>query len=340
MTINFEQLLPAQECINCLVLSCRSSNCYMLASLVRMYLWCIRVLLLFLCHSLHPRMSVHAQSSDELFRIQLYPGQDLVLAAGSNPCTRLREYCQALNRTSTPECVRSHQHRVQEEILVFSQLMGQLEVDERLFLSCSDRVLLYPESDHGDFYLEMLQLLQSGPPGDVEVLKSFEARANEVRLDEREAVQLHKNAVLLHPNSTFALSRFGLVLRNFGHLELANSLWENTVQRGLWPSVLQRPRMVLCPTDSAKTVARSQGLSLCSQARGRLCHHPRRAATQLGAQQTEPRHRRRGEQKRRLGQPVESHPHTQPWPRNAKHKLHAIFAILSQDSGHLEELRH
>lgn len=216
--------------------------------------WSVMVLL---CCGPHLRGTVQAlraSDADELFRIQLYPGHDLVLETGNNPCTRLAQYCEdlAINGTSTQECVRRHQHRVQEEILIFSDLMRQLEVDERLFLSCSDRIPVYPESDHGDFYLEMLQLLQSGPPGDVDVLRSFEARANEVRLDEREAVQLHKNAVLLHPNSTFALSRFGLVLRNFGHLELANSLWENAVQRGLWPSVLQRPEWYYVPQIAPK----------------------------------------------------------------------------------------
>ena len=192
-------------------------------------------------------------TSEELFRIQLYPGHDLVLRAQSNPCTELVQYCETLNRTSLLQrCLQDYQHKMQSEILVFSNLMKRLDIDERLFHSCSDIVPAYPETERGDYFAEMLQILRSGPPGDADTLARFEVRVNEVRMEESEALEIHKHAVLLHPNSTFALSRYGLVLQNFGHSSLAYSLWENTVQRGLWPSVLQRPERYHVPQADPK----------------------------------------------------------------------------------------
>lgn len=187
-------------------------------------------------------------SRDELFRIKLYPGSDLVLEANSNPCTELTQYCASLNITTIlPQCVQRYQQKVQGEILVFSGFMRHLDVDERLFMSCRERVPVDKEGDYGEFYTEMLQILRNASSGDVNALQLFDMRRNEMRLNQNEAIDLYRKALVLHPNSTYIISRFGLLLWSYGYKDLAESLWANAVGRGLWPNVLQRPEWYYVP---------------------------------------------------------------------------------------------
>lgn len=191
---------------------------------------------------------------NELFRIQLYPGSDLVLQAGSNPCTELTQYCSVFNITSTKKCVSDNQHKVLREILAFSALMALLDANAGLFMNCDEEGLIptYHDSHHGEFYLEMLQLLQDAPSGDAKALDMFDKRKNEMRMNEHDAVELYQKAIILHPNSTFIISQFGLTLRNFGYNHLTEKLWENTVQRGLWPNTMQRPELYYMPMENSK----------------------------------------------------------------------------------------
>ena len=191
----------------------------------------------------------------ELFRIRLYPGNDLVLQAGSNPCAQLTQYCSLFNTTSsTRRCVRDNQHKVLSEILAFSVLMKQLDANAGLFMNCDEEELIptYQDSQHGEFYWEMLRLLQSVPSSDAEALDAFDRRRNEMRMNEQDALDLYRNAIILHPNSTYIISQFGLTLRAFGYDHLTEKLWENTVRRGLWPSTMQRPELYYVPMENSK----------------------------------------------------------------------------------------
>lgn len=201
----------------------------------------------------------YSQSSalhgSELFRIQLYPGNDLVLQAGSNPCTRLTQYCSLFNTTSsTRRCVQDNQHKMLSEILAFSTLMKELDLNAGLFMNCDeeDLIPMYQGSQHGEFYWEMLRLLRSAPSSDAAVLDTFDRRRNEIRMDEHDAIDLYRSAVILHPNSTYIISQFGLTLRAFGYNHLTERLWENTVKRGLWPSTMQRPEFYYIPMENSK----------------------------------------------------------------------------------------
>lgn len=193
-------------------------------------------------------------NGNELFRIQLYPGSDLVLHSDSNPCTKLTQYCSLLNLSSTEKCVRRYQQKMQSEILAFSTLMEHLDVNAGLFMKCDEEGLFpaYNEGHHGEFYMEMLQLLQDAPSGDAETLELFDRRRNEIRLDKHETIELYRKAIILHPNSTYIISQFGLALRNYGYDHFTEQLWENTVQRGLWPSTMQRPELYYIPVENSK----------------------------------------------------------------------------------------
>lgn len=210
----------------------------------------VLLVLLSCCHSYYDNLS----SGRELFRIQLHPGNDLVLQVDSNPCTELTLYCSVWNLTSTKRCVQRYQHKVLTEILAFSAFMEQLDVNAGLFMRCNQEHLIpvYQGSSHGEFYSEMLQILQDAPSGDMEALELFDRRRNEMRMDKHEAVELYRNAIILHPNSTYIISQFGLTLKNHGYNHLTDMLWENTVQRGLWPSTMQRPELYYIPMENSK----------------------------------------------------------------------------------------
>ena len=198
----------------------------------------------------------HLQGSEfdaaELFRVKLYPGHDLVLRERSNPCAELLEYCKMLNITPAEQCIKTNLHRVQKDILPFSKLMENLDVDATLFMSCVDEFPFFDRSFHSEFYLEMLQLLQSSYSGDPKMLKFFDLKRNEVRMNASEEIDLYRRAVVLHPNSTYVLSQLGLTLQNHGYVDLARSVWENAVRRGLWPHVLHRPEWYYVPTNVSK----------------------------------------------------------------------------------------
>lgn len=209
------------------------------------------LLVLLTCYS---HSQSYLLSGNELFRIQLFPGSDLVLEVDSNPCTELTQYCSLLNVTSTNTCVQKYQQKVLAEILAFSALMEHLDMNAGMFMSCDaeDLIPIYQDSFHGEFYSEMLQLLQDAPSGDAAALDLFDRRRNEMKMDEHEDLDLYRNAIILHPNSTYIISRFGLTLRNYGYDHLTEMLWENTVQRGLWPNTMQRPELYYVPMENPK----------------------------------------------------------------------------------------
>lgn len=199
---------------------------------------------------------------DELYRIQLLPGKDLVLTTNSNPCQKLIDYCTySVNSSSTRNCLHRYQKKVLQEILAFSDMMSSLDLDEKLFMSCDE--VLPPsvaahsrneqeEREFSDFYAELLKILQAAPSGDRKALEFFDLRQNEKKLSPYEEISLFSRAVLLHPNSTYIISRFGLAMMSQGHTKTATSIFQNAVNRGLWPNILQRPEWYFVPYSSSK----------------------------------------------------------------------------------------
>jgi len=127
--------------------------------------------------------------------------------------------------------------------------MSELSVDVGLFTNY-DEEGSFPV--YGDFYFELLQILREAPSGDAKMLQHFDMRKNEMRLTKHEAISLYREATLLHPNSTYIISQFGLTLRSYGYNHLTERLFENAVQRGLWPSAMQRPEWYYIPQENAK----------------------------------------------------------------------------------------
>ena len=197
-----------------------------------------------------------AGDSNELFRVQLYPGNDLVLHAGSNPCTELTHYCRLLNKTGSAQgCVQEYELEVLKEILAFSDLMKLLDMKSTgLFIGCEIEDLIPASTDapRGEFYMEMLQLLREISPDDPKQLDNFYERRNEIRMEEEEQIDIHKQAILLYPNNTFFISKLGLTLNQYGYNSLAERLWKNSVARGLWPHTMQRPELYYIPEGSTK----------------------------------------------------------------------------------------
>ena len=192
-------------------------------------------------------------SKSELYRIQLFPGKDLVLRTADNPCTELIHYCNSFNISSTEYCVRRFHHKMQNEILTFSKWMNYLHVDEQLFMRCKE--FHFNDNSiqkYSDFYEEMLGVLLNGPSGDRKTLQLFDLRRSEVKLNPYEELDLFSKAIVLHPNSTYIISQFGLALREYGQMDVAESLFSDAVNRGLWPNTMQRPEWSYIPQNISK----------------------------------------------------------------------------------------
>ena len=77
-------------------------------------------------------------------------------------------------------------------------------------------------------------------------------RRNEVKMTPLEKLNLFQAAIIIQPNSTYVTSQLGLALSSLGENALATALFENAVERGLWPHVLQRPEFKFVPGLASK----------------------------------------------------------------------------------------
>ena len=214
------------------------------------YLICAMIFSYILCFFIE---SVCGSEKEVLYNIKLKPGYNLILESGDDPCTKLAQFCSAVDRTWATKCVRTHQHQVLREILRFSKYMPQLLIREGLFMTCEESLPKYgTHHEFSCFHAEMSALLYSIPAWDIESLREFDLIRTEQKLDVLEEIDLYRNALLYHPNSSFVISQLGLSLMKFGRQDLANSLFENAVQRGIWPHVLQRPEWVFNPHVPSK----------------------------------------------------------------------------------------
>ena len=143
-----------------------------------------------------------------------------------------------------------------------------LNTDARLFMKCrniastvrttDNTTLVSPmmdySQDHIELQQELLQVLCVNHAGDdlESTIKLFDMRRNEVKMTPHEKLNLYQNAILIQPNSTYIISQLGLALSAVGEDDLAKALYENAVERGLWPNVLQRPEFRFVPGLTSK----------------------------------------------------------------------------------------
>lgn len=109
-------------------------------------------------------------------------------------------------------------------------------------MSCEQSLPRYYTShEFSTFHGEMTAMLHSAPSGDIQALKLFDLRRTEKRLEILEDIDIYGKALPVHPNSSFIISQLGLTLMKYGRHDLAQSLFKNAVQRGIWLHVLNRP---------------------------------------------------------------------------------------------------
>lgn len=199
----------------------------------------------------------------ELYRIAVRGFDDLVLRYGDDPCHELRSYCA--NQLSLQWCFSKLYPELLREVLHFSSDLQFLNTDARLFMRCgniaSTRALAIDNTtlvssmmdsytlDHITLQQELLQVLcVNHEDDDLErTVKLFDMRRNEVKMTPHEKLNLFERAILIQPNSTYIISQLGLALSAVGEDDLAKALYESTVERGLWPNVLQRPEFTFVP---------------------------------------------------------------------------------------------
>ena len=190
---------------------------------------------------------------------------DLIVRYGDDPCNALRSYCS--NQTREPEqCFDRLYPKLLREILRFPRYMQYLSMDGKLFVGCTNPDIaattsvsyntastnsLYPSSS---LKQELLHILCTSPWDESldSTIKLFDMRRNEVKMTPLEKLNLFQTAILIQPNSTYIISQLGLALSSIGKGVLAMTMFENAVERGLWPHVLQRPEFVFVPGLASK----------------------------------------------------------------------------------------
>jgi len=183
-----------------------------------------------------------------LFTINMSPGFSMTLNVGDDPCSELARSCALMKRMPLSKCVEEHQLKVLQEILRFSAYMPRLDIKESLFLKCEERLPeLSASHKFSPFHDEMASILFSIAAKDQEFMKQFSLKKTEQKLDVMEDINLFGKALLFHPNSSFVISQLGLSLMKYGRQDLATSLFQNAVHRGIWTNVMQRPEWTFDP---------------------------------------------------------------------------------------------
>lgn len=196
----------------------------------------------------------------DLYRIAVRGFRNLVVKYGDDPCMVLRTYCN--NQSSEEECFDKIYPELLREILRFSGDMKYLKADERLFMRCRNSTLKHPEfnatiqsklstfNDSLDATREeLLQILCISPEEKSldSTIKLFDMRRNEIKMAPIQKLKLFQAAILIQPNSTYIINQLGLALLSMGESDLMKELFENAVERGLWPHALQRPEFNYVP---------------------------------------------------------------------------------------------
>ena len=206
---------------------------------------------------------IELSTKPEVYRIAVRGFDDFVLRYGDDPCYELRSYCA--NQLNKRWCFSKLYSELLREVLRFSNDLQFLNTDARLFMRCGNTAsthalatdnttLVSPmmdsySPDHIQLQQELLQVLCVNHEGDdlESTIKLFDMRRNEVKMTPREKLNLFQRAILIQPNSTYIISQLGLALSAVGEGDLAVALYENAVERGLWPNVLQRPEFRFVP---------------------------------------------------------------------------------------------
>ena len=204
--------------------------------------------------------STELVTKPELYRVIVRGSDDFVLRYGDDPCNELRSYCA--NQLNKHRCFSKLYSELLQEILLYSDDLQFLNTDARLFMRCrnsasilaADNTTLVSMDNLLELQQELLQVLCVNQVGDdlESAIKLFDMRRNEVKMTPHEKLNLFQAAVLIHPNSTYIISQLGLALLAVGEDDLAKALYENAVERGLWPNILQRPEFRYVPGLASK----------------------------------------------------------------------------------------
>ena len=202
--------------------------------------------------------SAELATKPELYRVIVRGSEDFVLRYGDDPCYELRSYCA--NQLNKHRCFNNLYSELLQEILLYSGDLQFLNTDARLFMRCRNIASLFTADNttlvsmdnspnHMHLQQELLEVLCENQAGDdlESTVRLFDMRRNEVKMSSYEKLNLFQAAVLIQPNSTYIISQLGLALSAVGEGDLAKTLYENAVERGLWPNILQRPEFRYVP---------------------------------------------------------------------------------------------
>ena len=192
-----------------------------------------------------------------LYRIAVHGFSDFFVKYGDDPCQELQSYCS--NQFNEQECFNAIYPELLREILRFSGDLQYLTTDGSLFMRCrsstlrSNASIFRRASIYNTVSEELLQILcRADHDGLDSTMKVFDMKWNEVTMTPVDNLNLFQAAILVQPNSTYLISKLGLALSAIGENSFATALFENAVERGLWPHVLQRPEITFVPGLESK----------------------------------------------------------------------------------------
>ncbi len=191
--------------------------------------------------------------------LELAKGSHLVIREGEDVCSLIvNKWMKGSFQGYSNITLQAFQTEVMQKLVVLPVILAKINLKENLFLDCTSSFLhssmctrqTYKESwkvDRSKVLNKLLELLRKDQSFVSEKLsvsnfiRQYEDSG--LKTTSREAIVLFASAYTLFPNNSFLINRFGQSLDRLNQSDIRNSLYENAVKNGVWPSKIQRPEL-------------------------------------------------------------------------------------------------
>ncbi|XP_065844474.1 uncharacterized protein [Oscarella lobularis] len=210
-----------------------------------------RLLLPFVCLTVYGEKEI-------VHRVQITNYKDMVFYANSVPCKVIRRYCESLKGELHYDTCFAQLYELSLKHFTdnWNRYKDQLKFSSSFLLSCkafrkappsappsspAQRPLEVTSRNSTQIVTDLYELLVSAANRNASALARFNQLRPQLKLTEKEKLELYEQAVLLLPRNLFVVDQFGLSLMGNGYSDLAKVLFENAVKMGLWGHPMQRP---------------------------------------------------------------------------------------------------
>ncbi len=189
--------------------------------------------------------------------LKLSNSSHLVIREGEDVCSLIiNNWMKRSSQGYSNITLQAFQTEVMRKLVVLPVVLSKIDLEENLFIDCASSFLYssmcarqtYKDSwkvDRSKVLSKLLELLRKDNSFVSENLSvsNFITQYEDSGLKTtcREAIMLFASAYVLFPNNSFLVNRFGQSLDRVNQGDVKNSLYENAVKNGVWPSEIQRP---------------------------------------------------------------------------------------------------